>query len=329
MLPLGEHRKLLVDIVDQCSVISRFMRSLTVLFLITLGLSLPLASRANAEVDVMRLLLSAKSMEELNAAINKAKQSELAPQILTEGKLLFGIRTQDSDFLTSLLPELNTLSATFSPSDSLAGINSVEQIRGMISYVKALHAMEQRDEPAFQQNITDAFWNFPQHGDLFGQAVEKFQLAEKMQRWALDFTIPLLESGGKETTLGKVIGSHKVIVLVFWASNNQASLNALPSAQAIASSLKAHNIPVACVSVDHENAEENAEKVRAELKPTMPWLIESTDRVLTRQIEITSLPRAVIISQQGRVVFHGHPLDADLWRVLKRYAPTIVEPSRK
>ncbi len=304
------------------------MRSLIALFSIVVALSMPL-SAAPTETDVMRLLLGAKTKAEFDTAVKKAQQADLGPQVITEGKLLFGIRTQDTEMLTSLLPDLNSLTASFVPPNSISGMNSVEQLRGMISYVKALRAMDEHDEPAFRQSITEAFWNFPQQGDLFGQAVEQFQLKEKMQRWALDFTIPLLESGGKETTLGSIIGSQKVMVLIFWASNNQPSLNVLRSADAIAATLKPVNIPVACVNVDRTNAEESAEKFRAEFKPKVPWLIETGDRLLTTQIEITSLPRAVVISQQGRVIFHGHPLENSLWRVLKRYAPRLNPPGEK
>lgn len=305
------------------------MRSLIKLFVAVTAIWLALDVSANAESDVVRLMLNARTRDELDSAVKKAQQRELGPQVIVEAKLLYGIRTQDTEFLGSLLPDLTQLSASFVPSNSVAGLNSVEQVRGMISYVKALRFMEERDEPAFHESITDAFWNFPQQADLFGQTVEQFQLKEKMQRWALDFTIPLLESGGKETTLGNIIGSSKVMVLVFWGSNSQASLDVLRSAQAMASALSAHHIPVACVSMDRVGAEDNAEKVRAELKPKMPWLIESAERLLTTQIEITSLPRAVVITQQGRIVFHGHPLEASLWRLLKRYAPTLVPPSEK
>ena len=304
------------------------MRPLIALLSVVISLSLPLTA-ATTESDVMRLLLGAKTKTEFDSALKKAHQADLGPQVITEGKLLFGIRTQDTEMLTSLLPDLNILAPSFSTANSISGMNSVEQLRGMISYVKALRAMEERDEPSFRENITDAFWNFPQQGELFGQAVEQFQLKEKMQRWALDFTLPLLESGGKETTLGNVMGSQKVLVLIFWASNNQPSLNVLRSADGIAAMLKPHNIPLACVNVDRTNAEENAEKFRTEFKPQVPWLIETGDRLLTTQIEITSLPRAVVISQQGRVIFHGHPLENSLWRVLKRYAPRLNPPGEK
>lgn len=318
--------KSVMDISRSCSVSFRFMPLSRQLCLLLTILIVPTFVRGNADANAVRLLLNAKTEEELNEAVAKARSSELPQQVVIEARMLYGIRNQDKRLLRNLLPDMVGLTGNFSASSSIAGMTSVEQLRGMIAYIKALDAMDEHDEPGFRSQITEAFWNFPQQAELFGQTVEQFQLNDKMQRWALDFTIPLLESGGKETTLGSVIGSQKVMILVFWSSKNQASISALRSLPVIAGALKPHNIPLACVNIDHSEAEEEAEKLRAELKPTVPWLIESNERVLTAQIEVSSLPRAVVITQQGRVVFHGHPLDVELWRVLKRYAPTIKPP---
>lgn len=283
--------------------------------------------QADDETTVISHLSEARTRDQLTTAVREAQRLGMSAQRITEAKLLFGIKTQDSLYLTSLLPDLENQAIGFTPQKSLAGISTVEQWRSLISYVRAMNALEKKDTDTFRTQILDAIWNFPQQAQLFGSAIEKFQLQEKMEQWVIDFATPLLEAGGKETTLGTLLGSKKALLLVFWSSNVKASVDSLPMIQKLASTLRPNGISVVAVNADSKDAEENAIKVRDEKSLTLPFLIESSQRTLIRQIEITSLPRAVLITQQGRVIFHGHPMDQGIWKALKRIAPAIQPPS--
>ncbi|MBL9145834.1 MAG: redoxin domain-containing protein [Verrucomicrobiaceae bacterium] len=274
--------------------------------------------------EAMEMLTSARSTEQIEAAAAKARRAGITNQRIAEAKMLFGIKTQDAAYLKMLLPDLEIIAQKFEQQPSLAGIRTVEQWRGLVSYTEAMVSMEQRNQDKFREHITDAIWNFPQQAELFGQAIEKFQLQQKMDMWVIDFSTPLIEAGASETTLGALIGSKKALLLFFWSSNVEASVQTLEAAEKLYHHLRGSNIVVATVNVGTTEAESTTEKVRDEKKLTLPCLVESSQRVLVRQMEITSLPRAILITQQGRVIFHGHPMDDSIWKSLKRVVPTVT-----
>lgn len=273
--------------------------------------------------EAMEMLTNARSTEQIEAVAAKARQAGVTNQRIAEAKLLFGIKTQDAAYLKTLLPELDVIAQKFEQQASLAGIRTVEQWRGLMSYAEAVVSMEQRNQDQFREHITEAMWNFPQQAELFGQAIERFQLQQKMDMWVIDFSTPLIEAGASETTLGALIGSKKALLLFFWSSNVEASVQTLDAAEKLYHHLRGSNIEVATVNVGTTEAESTTEKVRDGKKLTLPCLIESGERILVRQMEITSLPRAILITQQGRVFFHGHPMDNAIWKALKRVVPTV------
>ena len=273
--------------------------------------------------EAMELLSDARSAEQMAAAASKARAAGVTAQRIAEAKMLFGIKTQDVAFLKTLLPDLEAIAQKFEAQPSMAGISTVEQWRGLMNYVEAVIAIEQRNQDQFREHIMEAMWSFPQQAELFGQAIEKFQLQQKMDQWVIDFSTPLLEAGANETTLGTLLGSKKALLLVFWSSNVEASIQTLDAAEKLYRHLQGSNIAVASVNAGPADSEGPTEKIRDEKKLTLPCLIESSQRILVRQLEITSLPRAVLITQQGRIFFHGHPMDNSIWKDLKRMVPAI------
>ena len=296
----------------------------TIIFILT---SMPaLWLRADSEQQALQQLSEARTLEQLDAAIVAATRQQVRRQTIVEAKVLFAIKVQDLPLMVSLLPEMDAVALKFDPADSRAGLASVEQWRVLITYVRALSAMDKKNGDQFREQILEAFWNCPQQAELFGGAVEKFQLQEKMSQWIIDFASPVLASGDKETTLGEVLGTKKGMLIVCWAEGIPASLEVMGSVQKIADLVRGHGVVVAGLNVGGGKAEAAAERVRKEKKITFPWLIEPGARTLSRQLEITTLPRAVLISQQGRVLFHGHPLDPAIWKALRRVSPTIEAP---
>jgi hypothetical protein len=280
-------------------------------------------AKADASRDALQQLGSVRTREQLDTSVSSAKRSGVSSQQITEAKLLFGIKSQDSAYLVSLIPELESAALEFTPQRSLAGIANVEQWRGLIAYVRAMAAMERGSTDVFRDKVMEGMWQFPQQAQLFGELIEKFQLQEKMNQWVIDFATPLLEAGASEKTLGELIGSKKALLLIFWAGNVESSVSALDTAQKLADYVKASGVVVATVNGGIKDAEEITEKTRDDKKLSIPCLMETSQRTLVRQLEITTLPRAVLITQQGRVIFHGHPSDLSIWKALKRVVPTI------
>jgi len=293
------------------------------LFIVLASFAALAPAHADRESELVRRLTDAKSVAELNAAAAVAKQEGLPRQMIAEARLIFGMTAQDTGLLVSLLPELEAVALDFNAGNSIGGLASVEQFRGLICYVRAMKAMEAKDTDDFRRFITEGFWLFPQQAGLFGDAAAKFQLEENMARWSVDFATPVLVSGGKVTTLASVLGVQKALLLVFWSGASAASDKALLTLQELGNHLKPFGVVVAGLNVDVTDAEATAEKKKAELQIHLPWLVEGKDRTLSRQLEVRGLPRAVLITQQGRVFFHGHPQETALWKALKRVVPAI------
>jgi len=121
-------------------------------------------AHADRESELVQRLTDAKSVAELNAAAAVAKQEGLPRQMIVEARLIFGMTAQDTGLLVSLLPELEAVALDFNAGNSIGGLASVEQFRGLICYVRAMKAMEAKDADDFRRFISEGFWLFPPAG---------------------------------------------------------------------------------------------------------------------------------------------------------------------
>ena len=138
-------------------------------------------------------------------------------------------------------------------------------------------------------------------------------------------TLPDLSKAGLEGTVPDIRG--KVVHLDFWASWCGPCMNLMPALKKKAAVLAPHGIVVAAMNKDDDNAEATAERIRGELNATLPWLIEPPERPYSKALEITSIPRMILLSPTGKVLFNGHPEDPALWVALKKIDPAIEAPT--
>jgi hypothetical protein len=281
---------------------------------------------ADFEAGLITALMAPRNTAaELDAAISAARTEGISKQAILEAKLMWGLRNQDIGYLTSILPDLDEAALAFRAEASPNHFTSVENYRGMLSYLRALVADDEHDEEAFRRHITDAIWRFPQQGGTFGTVIAQFQIREKMARVTLDLSLPLATSASKVTSLGQTLGTDKALLLLFWSTSEPRSVQSIHDFIQLAPALAPYGIRTAGLGLDDI---ETAEKIRTEQGAPCAWLVEPSDRPLTNLLEITSVPRLVLISTQGRILFHGPPNDPVLWKALKRVAPTLVPPKR-
>jgi hypothetical protein len=78
-----------------------------------------------------------------------------------------------------------------------------------------------------------------------------------------------------------------------------------------------------------ESDEAIADKVRGEKDmKDVTWLVEPKEKPFSEPMEITSIPRVILLSPEGKVLFNGHPQDAALWAALKKVNAEI-EPMKE
>lgn len=280
---------------------------------------------AEVKALVQQLFAQGSSEAELEAVIKEANKAGIPRQQIIEARLIWGLRHQDNAFLIKILPEVEILASSYDSANA-AALPNVEAVRSFVSYIKALKAGEAGDAEGFKQNILEAIWKNPKQAPVFIQTIEKHQRESKMAVMVADLKIPLTTSQGEATTLHDHAAGKKALLLDFWASWCGPCMNLMPSLRKKAEKLSSHGIVVAAMNKDDDNAEAVAERIRKEQNATFPWLVEPADRPYSKAFDIESIPRMVLLSPEGKVLFNGHPEDPALWAALKKIDATIEAP---
>jgi thiol-disulfide isomerase/thioredoxin len=277
-----------------------------------------------AKEALQKLFAPSNSIEELAALAKEANKLGVPRQQIIEARLVWGLRHQDTVFLAKLLPEVEVLAANFDPTQAAAMPNA-EAVKSFASYIRALKAQEDKDAEGFKKHILEAIWLQPGQATAFIQSIEKIRREEKMASLRVDMKLPLTDSMGEATTLGDLAAGKKALLIDFWASWCGPCMQLMPSLKKKGDKLPGHGIVVAAMNKDDENALSIAERIRKEQDMKIPWLIEPAERPFTKQFEIDSIPRMILISPEGKVLFNGHPEDPALWAALKKVDPSIEE----
>ncbi len=283
------------------------------------------AEKTSAQELIQRLFDPQATMEQLLEAVKAAGMAGVPRQQMIEAKLIWGLRHNDEAFLTKILPEMQVLAANFDPAQS-AGLKSADDIKSFIAYVKALQAQTKGDEEGFKANILDAIWINPAQAQLFTQVIVKRRLESKMASLKIDLAQVVTDHEGSTTTLTEVLDGKKALLLDFWASWCGPCMQLMPELKKKAKELEPHGIVVAGMNKDDTNAESLAAKIRDEKGIDFAWLIEPKERPFTKLLEIESIPRMVLISPEGKILFNGHPQDPALWTALQKLDPAIKAP---
>lgn len=262
-------------------------------------------------------------LEDFTKAAEEAAKSGAPAQIIAEAKLIWGLRHQDTAFLSKILPELETVAKNFKKEDS-AGMGSVEDFNGLISYIKAMDAAAKGDEAGLKKHITEAFWLSPEQSGLFAETVKKFRTDAKMAKVSVDMNLPITNSKAEATTLTDVLGKNKAVLLDFWASWCGPCMNLMPELRKKAEHLGKHGIAVAGMNTESDEA--IADKIRGEKgMKDVTWLVEPKTKPFSELLEISSIPRMILLSPEGKVLFNGHPQEPGLWAALKK-VDAAIEP---
>jgi thiol-disulfide isomerase/thioredoxin len=289
------------------------------------GTDKPDAEAASAAKEALQKLFApSNSAEQLAELAKEANKLGIPRQQIIEARLVWGLRNQDTAYLAKLLPEVEVLAANFDPAQAAAMPNA-EAVQSFASYIRALRAQDDKDAEGFKKHILEAIWLQPGQATVFIQAIETIRRAEMMAALTVDMKLPITDSMGEATTLGDVVAGKKAILIDFWASWCGPCMQLMPSLKKKGESLPAHGIVVAAMNKDDENALGIAERIRKEQDMKIPWLIEPAERPFTKLFEIDSIPRMILISPEGKVLFNGHPEDPALWAALKKVDASIEE----
>lgn len=282
---------------------------------------------AEVNVELAKKLFSAQgSLEDFTKATEEAKKEGATTQLLAEAKLVWGLRHKDTEFLSKILPELEAAVSGFKKEES-AGLGSVDDFKALISYIKGLQAAANGDEAELKKHITEAFWLSPEQAGLFAETITYFRTQAKMARVTVDMKLPITNSKAEAKTLSDVLEGKKAVLLDFWASWCGPCMQLMPELRKKAEYLGKHGVAVA--GMNTESDEGIADKVRGEKgMKDVTWLVEPKAKPFSGPLEITSIPRMILLSPEGKVLFNGHPQDAALWTALKK-VDAAIEPMKE
>lgn len=282
--------------------------------------------QAAAKVALQKLFSNGLSEEDLDTAVKEASRAGVPRQQIIEAKLIWGLRSQNQPFLEEILPEVEILAQNFDPTNT-AGLGSQEDVEAFAHYIRAQTAAANGDLKTYKKEILEAVWKSPKQAQVFLQSIETRRRAEKMASLQMDMDMILTTSRGEATTLGDLVQGKQALLIDFWASWCGPCMQLMPSLREKNKALTPHDIVVVGMNKDDKDQQSTAERIRNDLSMNnMPWLLEPEKRPFSTLLQIDSIPRMVLVTPEGKILFNGHPEDPTLWDALAKINPAIKQP---
>lgn len=303
------------------------MKALTI-FLTSISLTF---GQAQDHQELIDKLFENRDPKAFEAAELSAVQAGVKPQVLVEARFLFIVDQNDDKALANYSEILLQQKEKFNIDDSL--IFAVpEDFHAIVEYSLAVAALQKNDRSSFKKHITEAFWLSPAQASIFGKLIDKERMSETMAKLVIDLsrTLPNQTPEVKSKPLSDHIGESKAIVLHFWSPWARESQESMNDFYTTAAELQKNKIPVASVLLSgapesRQDADlfvkENITKTKAS------WLIDFDKKTLGSRLRIQAFPTVVLLSNEGKILFNGHPAQNNFWSELQKVAPTIKQPA--
>src|SRR5690606_22426059 len=110
-----------------------------------------------------------------------------------------------------------------------------------------IDALLKGDRDGFKKHITEAFWLSPRQGAAFAPHIERLRLKDAMAKLRIDFSLPLPDLTGKQTSLAELSEGSKALVLHFFSPWSRECEESMPDFRAVAAELAKHKIAVVSV----------------------------------------------------------------------------------
>lgn len=287
------------------------------------------AAASAREAALENLLSERDSDHALATVIEAARKSGVTEQAILEARFLYHIDRHEDAALAAMLPEFLKQHELFKIQDSaIFGVK--EDWLAVVEYVQAIASLKKGDKDAFKSHITEAFWLSPRQASAFAPHIERMRLEEAMQAVRIDFETRLIALGGGDAVvLRNLMVDRKAMLLHFWSPASKECEASLPDFVITAKTLAAKGVAMVCLLP--EDSPELLTNAREMLRPlgTNPpgaWLIDQKESPLARELRVQTLPVFVLVSNEGRILFNGHPADDGLWDALKKIDPQIIRP---
>ena len=287
-------------------------------------------SAISREEAVNRILSERESPAAFQAAIAAARKADVGDQGILEARFLYHVDRGEDDKIAALAPEFLQRRDVFQLEESKI-FATVEDWLAVTEYTQALAALQKQNVEAFKKHITEAFWLSPRQGAAFAPHIERLRLAEAMKEVRIDFATRLATMHGGDTrSLASLNRESPATLLHFWSPWSRECEASMPDFAITAVELAKHNIAVVSI-LPEQSAEVRADALELieplGQKPPGAWLVDRSKSPLGQLLRIQALPTMVLLDPDGRVLFNGHPADAEFWKNVTSIAPGVARPA--
>ncbi len=276
--------------------------------IITLLFTTPFLGAQTAETGawfVSAMQAAQNGPEAFNEALEKGRSQDIPNQRILEARLLYPIRSGDFSSVDDLLESLKVASSKWDYSNSLL-FKSQGDLQAVIHLYQAQQAYTTGDTDNFRKHATEAFWLEPDLGRILGQWIDRHRQEIAMKDIRLPMDTRLSNYKGETVSLEELVKGQKAILIDFWASWCAPCMQNMPLLKDKAEKLRPQSVVVAGLNTEDVA---KAESYHNSLEIDFPWLVEPGDRPYSRILQIDTIPRMVLISPEGEILFNGHPMD--------------------
>ena len=302
------------------------MKSILLLFT---SLSLAFGQEVDHQPLIERLF-EERDPAAFEKAYATASAAGVKQQSLLEARFLFLVDQNDFKQLGAFSKVLVEQKKHFNIDDSLV-FAVPEDYFAIVEYAQAVAALNKKDQAGFKKHITEAFWLSPAQASIFGRLVDEERMRTTMENLVIDLSrpIPAQLPTVKTQSLSQHLGEAKGIVLHFWSPWARESIESMNDFYATVGVLEKSKIPIASVLLSGAPesrldadafVKENAAKTKA------PWLTDFEKNTLGSRLRIQAFPTIVLLSNEGKILFNGHPAQEAFWEQLRTIDPKIKRP---
>ena len=170
-------------------------------------------------------------------------------------------------------------------------------------------AIENGDEAKVRAALTQALWS-DVSAEVQQSAIEKvaeFRATQKTANLVLPLDIKFEQAQGEAVSLAELLKGKKAVLLDFHASWCGPCMQLLPNLPKEAEKLAPQGVVVAAFNTQ---SIDDAKKIREKFDFSIPVLAEK-DNAYSQPLGVDSIPRYVLISAEGKILFNGHPMDKE------------------
>jgi thiol-disulfide isomerase/thioredoxin len=302
-----------------------------------LGLGIPFASDARAEVRpeqkaaLEKLKAEFRSGHPIEAAAEGAEKAGVPRQTVAEVRLLSSIRSRTLSQLPSLLTEIEQQILPHWRAEDSTAFEEKSELEALAFFGRALLAEEAGDEAKFEETIKQAFWANPAIAPMLSEDLKARRTRQRLATVVLPMDLQIETSDGNKTSLADLARGQKALLLDFWATWCGPCMSAMPELLKQAKDLAPQKVLVVGINTEASDAgglteaKKKAENVKKQKKVQLAWLVEPIERPISKLLKIDTIPRAILVNPEGKVLYDGHPEDNRLAAALQKIGVSLPE----